>query len=419
MNKKVLFQDFITTFIATCVVVFFIALTIELHLLFKTEDDVYNETIKIEHFTEFYTINDLEKKLLESPNSIAIMLKLARLYDLADEDDNANKMYQRALKTSNRSNFALYSYALFCAKHGAVAISTSLAEELIGDRATTNIYKGRIYKSIGDYLYNSEQYQAAVMAFQVAYKYAKTMKDKEFLDVVKTSYADAYQKLADIRIKDKDVNQAISDLENSIQLFNSAPANYKLALIYLEVDKKHAERYMSKAFKIDPYIVNPYLYNFLLDDLIKISKDSGDVADHNFYSLKKRIFIKNLKEKYIYKGDIVLDNSNIQFSSKKLFHNKVYSLFFDVHSTTKEPIKNLFIKADITLNHQLYSVTKRVVSPSHVLEPYENIEQVRFDLPETLVFYDLNKQNDIIVKYYAKKHLKSPWTLIKIEMINF
>ena len=71
------------------------------------------------------------------------------------------------------------------------------------------------------------------------------------------------------------------------------------------------------------------------------------------------------------------------------------------------------------VNSKRYVFEKKVISANSPLEFYEALSPVLVDLPDDISFMNVENKNDIIVKYYAKKTKKAPWTLLSIEFINF
>ena len=61
-------------------------------------------------------------------------------------------------------------------------------------------------------------------------------------------------------------------IKNSIKIYDTLIARYKLGLIYIEIDKVQADRCISYVFNKNPYIVNPYIYNQLLNAGTKINE---------------------------------------------------------------------------------------------------------------------------------------------------
>ena len=118
-NKKIntLLRDFSITIIISIILAISCALIFELELLFRCEKKVNFEELKLKNLSKFYTISQLEKLAKQNPQNSVIYIKIANIYTSLKEYTNAQKFYEKALVVSKRSNFSLYSYALFCAKY--------------------------------------------------------------------------------------------------------------------------------------------------------------------------------------------------------------------------------------------------------------------------------------------------------------
>ncbi len=189
-------KEFLITAIVGVVVVFCLCLAFELGLMFHIENKVNKEELNMANLARFCTIEELERYLAKDKNNYFISIKLAKIYDSLGEYKIAHEYYQRALKQSGRSNFALYSYALFCANRSLYAISSTMAEELVGNTKLNMRYKAEIYEAIGDNLDLDGHPRVAVNAYQVAYKYYKTLNRKIDFSRIKTKYSLEYIEVA-------------------------------------------------------------------------------------------------------------------------------------------------------------------------------------------------------------------------------
>ena len=92
---------------------------------------------------------------------------------------------------------------------------------------------------------------------------------------------------------------------------------------------------------------------------------------------------------------------------------------FDLKNNTKTKLNQLFLQVELFVNSKRYVIEKKVISGAAPLDFYEVLSDTILDLPDDISFMDVKNKNDIIVKYYAKKTRKAPWTLLNIEFINF
>ncbi len=421
MNKKIKFknlQQYIITAIFALGIVVVFCFYFELDLLFKTEKQVNFKELNTQNLYEFFTIEELEKKLKENPTDYTIHIRLAKLYEELNQPSKANDFYKTALTISNRSNYTLYSYAMFCARHNLYVFAATLAEQLDGQDEKLNFYKAKIYESIAQNLDNKKDYPAATKSYEIVYKYAKTLKDKKYLKEIKEKYALEYIKLADYHIKNKEIELAISDLNNSLNLKKTPLAQYKLGLIYIEFDEKRAEKYIHDAFKEMPTIVNPYIYNSLLEKLIYEAKNNQKSAMANFYSTRQAKFQNKISKIYLYKSDVEVINTKFYIKNKTLLNKRKFMLDFKIKNKSKNDLSDLDLKIEIYLNQKRYIIEKNLFPIASPLASRTTSDTIQVDLTQKVEFNNLDQNNDLVVRFFGRKDKQAPYVLLKIELVN-
>lgn len=421
MNKKnkINFKEYIATILVVSVAVISLCMCVELDLLFKTEKKVNFNELNVANLAKFATIEQLEKRLFNEPNNYYVSIKLAQIYESLNEFDKANEYYQTALKTSQRSDYSLYSYALFCARRNLYTIAATLCEELSENNKKMPEYKAQIYEQLGDSFTESNQVEASVRSYQIAQKYAKNVKGANYLKKINKKFANAYSKLADYHIANDEIELAILDLNNSLEIYSTDMAKYKLGLIYLTTEKSKAEKYIYDTFRSNPYLINPYIYNALLEDLILESNIEGKSNLSECYKMKLNRFKNKLNELYLYKTDLNVENISIIFKKKLLSKDNKYYLIFDLKNNTKFKVNELYVQVELFVNSKRYELQKNIIHHSNPIDEYGISSMNKIELPSDFKIDKLNKTNDIIVKFYAKRKQDAPWTLLKIDVLDF
>ncbi len=412
--KKTHIKEYLISIVISAVIAVSFCLFAELELLFRTEQRVNDKGFSTNNLAQFYTIELLEEKFEQDPENYLISLRLAQKYEELGQIAKANDYYEIALKVSNRANYVLYCYAMFCARQNLFALSITLCEELSLINKKTIEYKTNIYNQIAINLDKQGEYEASLKAYQVAFKYAKSLKKLSLFNSIKERYALEYVKLADKRMEKLNTLDAASDLKNSLNIKYLPTTEYKLGLIYLATDKKLAEVHIYNALMKDPYIVNPYVYNSVLMYLIKQAQERMDKSTYNYYSMKLARYKKILEHSYIYKEDIQIDGSRITMEKKLVSNKRKYYLDFDITNNSKYTINNLFCKVKVFINSNEYDI----YSQFKFLQPSEVIEDTKIKLPSGVKFIDTGN-NDVIIEYYFKKRKNAPWTLVGIDKLNF
>lgn len=415
--KTKILKEYLLTIFVSLVILLAISMILQIELMFRCEKNVNFNELNVENLSKFYTIEELEKKLKEHPENIIINIRLGIMYESLEKFDKANDYYKTALKLSGRSNFALYSYAMFCARRDLFLFASTLAEELNGNNKKSNFLKAKVYEQIGDNLLKQKNYLASVKSYQIVYKYAKSIGDSKYLKKIKKKYSDAYIALADEYVANNDSKEAVASLKNALEILKTPLANYKLGILLSENDMHSAEKYISKAFSVDPFIVNPYIYNSLLQKLISEAKNKGNNSYLHYYDSKLKRFKNKIAQVYLYKDQINIENSTFLRVNKK-FRKTKNILYFEIKNKTNEKIDSLYIKAEIHTNGNKHSVEKKVVNSNMQLVEYESRQIDNFVLPSSIVFNDLKSNNDTFVRYFAKKTEDAPWVLIKIDFLD-
>ncbi|MBQ7286179.1 MAG: tetratricopeptide repeat protein, partial [Candidatus Gastranaerophilales bacterium] len=345
MNKKIKnifkLKEYMATIVVSLFIVIVMGFCVELELMFRCEESVNLNELNIENLSKFVTIEELEKQFQTTPDDYALNIKLAKIYDSLGETQKAHEYYKNALEVSKRSSYAIYSYAMFCAKNGLYATAASLVEELDGNSKRINEYKAQIYEEIAEIFDKKGDYSAAIKSYQIVYKYANSLSNGKYLKTIKDKYSKEYIKLADYNIEHNEIKEAISNLENSLRLKKTAIAEYKLGLIYQDSDPVKAEKHINNALHLNPYLINPYIYNSILTKLIDEHRIIGDETRQNHYSSRLGRFKKQISEIYLFKNDVIINNSAL-LTKKSIFGKIKHVLYFELQNNTKEDLKNLF-----------------------------------------------------------------------------
>lgn len=419
MNKNIPdIKPYIITMIVTITVMFSLALVGEISLMWKSEKKVVAIELSNKIFSKFHTIEELEKRVMEDKNDYKTHIKLAQKYSEIKEYDSANIYFQAALKISERSNYSLYSYAMFCVEQKLYNMALNHAEEISLYNKSAIKYKAVIYEAIADSLDKSGEIEGSIKAYQVALKYAKGVYEKKNLNELKQKYALEYIKLADIKIDNNETKSAILDINNSIRIKETPIAKYKLALVYRDSDKQQSEKLIQSVLEENPYLVNPYIYNSILNNLIDESRLMGDTVKINYYNSRMQNFHKLLSKIYIFKDDLRITHIDILPKKSKLFKKEDIYLKLSVKNDTREDIENLYMLIELYYGNNKIETEKKIASKSNVLIAKDTPTVLEIKFPSEITKDDISLANDIIVKCYAKKQNKAPWTLIKIQQLK-
>ncbi len=416
IKKK--YIKYIATFIITLILVFTIAVGIELELLFRCEKKVNFEELNLKNLSKFFTISQLEKLIEQNPDDSAPYIRIAEIYNRLDEPAKANSYYKKAIVVSKRSNFSLYSYAIFCANNGFINLATTLAEEIRTNNMKTYEFRAKIYEAIADNMDENAIYDGANMAYKIAYKYAKNVDNKKLYNRIKEKYAVSYTKTADEKIEEGLVDEAIIDLKNSIKVKSNPLAKYKLALVYKNIDLKMSELYMSQTLRDNPYIVNPYIYNSILDTLYNKANYENDSTKIDYYYTQKKKFTKKMLNAYLYKKDITISKPKFVSEKSGMFSKEKKYLAILLKNNTKQVIDSLYIQVHIIRNSHTDKIEKKIITKLNPLIYYSNPQAYKIELSDEIITNINNKADDMHLKFFCKKAKNAPWTLVSILKVN-
>ena len=403
---------FWTIFVAA-IVVSIMVLDVRLNIGKKKDTDFH-----IKELTNIrLSLDELFYLERQNPNDFMINLKIAFLYEVLKDYQNAQIHYEKALTKSPDNPFALYKAAMFYASQREYQDAIAYIS-LIPDQNNKKYYelKARFYSRLGDYFLEDEDYPNSIKVFKMALKYARNT-DVKLEERVKVGYANAYNEYAEKFINENDPNHAILMLENALEIYPDPYAMYKLGLIYQNVNDEKALKYIENAFGIKPEIVNVEIYNKLLNKLIDRCKEEGEYSKSRFYGLKLDNFKRKIINNNIYKGDLEIKNFQVVSKRKFLIGEKQYSIIFDITNNTKYTVDNLFIL--LIINPQGGKIVEselKIVNRNKPLEANKTLKNIR--IPIVTNSHNLFSDHAEI-QILARKNIRSQWTMIDYLTASF
>ncbi len=76
------------------------------------------------------------------------------------------------------------------------------------------------------------------------------------------------------------------------------------------------------------------------------------------------------------------------------------------------------MRFEIVRDKEKYEFENQLPIKAGAISPYEILKHVKIPMPNNFKLQNNGIKSNTTIKYYAKKHKKSPWTLIKIDLIN-
>lgn len=319
MNRQVFFE-YLKTFVLTILAVL-VAIVIFLAVI---QHQAYEEqTIKQaqDETIDYYLVGMLveKNKYLETqfPKNYTINLKLGILYDIEKDYKNAEIQFKKAIAKAPYDEYRpKYKLACFYIKLNRL----DEAEEVIDSiKEAPNRrlieYKGDVYNKLGDKYYDQSNYETAGLEYQKSlFYYQKINFDK--IQTIKNSLASSYVYLADQKIRNMQIPDAINSLNEALDIVNAPILKYKLALMYMETKPDLAYSYFQEVFDKEPSLINYDTYYKFLTAMASDADGKGESAKGDLFRFK----IKKLKE--YYKSNILsVEDLSVEAADGKISFN--------------------------------------------------------------------------------------------------
>lgn len=336
-------KTFLLTLLAVIVCVF-ILLSVIQHDVYKDENakQVDNETV------DAYLVGVLieKNKYLEvkDPTNYTINLKLGMLYEAKKDYKNSELEYKRAITKAPYDEYKpQYRLALLYIKLNRLNEAEDIVSNLVEQPDKDLIaYKGTVYSKLGDAYYSQSDYEDAGQEYQKALFYFSKIKTAQ-TKVVKDSLASSYVYLADQKVKEMQIQDAIDSLQTALSVVDAPILKYKLAILFMKDNPNLAYQYFDEVFQKEPSIIDYKTYYEFLSTLAAESDAQGNTAKGDLYRYK----IKKLKG-YYQSNLLSLDDLAVEAESNSLKLNSWtgkydISLEFKLKNTSEYNIKSLFL----------------------------------------------------------------------------
>ncbi len=417
MNKKVDKIEYLKTFgwsvLISLAIVFII--TVDIAITYEDKRIKMLEQYKVpEDVVELNKLYELEK---EFPDSYTVNLKIAMILESQQKYNRAYVHYKRALTKSNNKPYVIYKISMFFAKR----LDHKSAMEFfvtMPDIDDSNVYKMRanFYSLIGHNLLVQKDYVTSLKYYTLAYRYARNS-DKTTNTVTSIAFKNAYVIFSNELVEQKNIKLAIEMLKRALEIMPDPAIDYKLALIYMEVDKVQAQEYMEKVLDKKPEIINLKLYYDLLSDLVKEYEDSFETEKLKYYKFKQEQFKRKVRDFVIFKDDILIDDYKVLMLKKGMFKQEKPYAVFSIKNNTQYSLKNLYMKLSITTQSGIKKeIEQKLVRPKAKLAPMNALNNIIIDLE-----IDNVEKGDNTVKtdIYIRKSYHTKWYFVESNESEF
>ena len=417
MNKKIFFEYFKTFFLTVLVTILIVLLILasivfrlgnENNLKLKADDDsLSSEMIEI--------LLVKNKYLLEQhPGDYKINLKLGFLYETQEDYKNAESQYAAAIDKAPYHEFKpYYSQAMLYAKLGKLDDSENLINS-VGEKPFKKLikYKAEVYSKLGDEYYNRADYLNAAIRYQKSLNYYKVLKFKEPQKILRRNIASAYIYLADEKVSEMKVEEAISYLKIAKSIVNVPILTYKLGLLMIQIDPKQACEYFDEVFEKEPSLINYDAYYQLLSLMADDATYDDEPEQAELYRLKIKKIKKYYNENLLQFTDVLVEPISGNITTNRLLRTYRVVAEVSLTNTSKYNINSLFFEVVFSDGDEVIErFYKQIINDKTYLRSGESIPIIDVKTKRIRMNEDFPKE--INVKIYASKKQDSYKLLLK------
>ncbi len=251
--------------------------------------------------------SDLTESLQDK--DFAICMQVGNIYESAHDYMNAEYAYHLALKKAKRGNYKpYYKLATVLIAQEKFDDALELIESVPDEKNIDLVkFKTKAYLNMGDKYYSIGKFLSAAKNFEKSkFYYEKfTKRDRIVDESLINRLVHSYVNAADIIVKNGYNSDAIRFLKKALEYApNDYKINYKMAIIYTDLDPLLAVEYFEPLLKKIPQKIDYSTYNKALMKAANIYDLQGEPTKAKYYRYKIHsidIFVNN---KVVYKNDL-------------------------------------------------------------------------------------------------------------------
>ncbi len=365
-----------------------------------------------------FLISKYEQELQKDPSNYVLNVRLGELYELLFSYEQSEKNYQMAI---TKAPYGVYSPYIGLARLYIKMDKLDNAQITIKklkniDHKPLLVAKGNFYMELGDAFWKKGSYFGALKQYKMALFFYKKV-DSEKSEIAISAILDCYSRLASQHYVTNKVNLAIQDIETALIYKETPVLNYKLALLYQDVDVFKSVEYLEKTYSVDPGLINYDLYEQILIKAIKRAQALNLYTEARLYYQKYKM-IKQFRKRYIFTDK----DYGIEIVSHKLKTNifgnkKTIFVKFKIKNKTKENLNTLFVVVEAKYNDKTEVAFNKVLfSKKNPLKPLASSETLSFELKFDDEKDIVNTKNIIFDFNVSKKQNMRKFTIFSFEM---
>lgn len=302
-----------------------------------------------------------EKAAIKDPADYKINTRLGNLYQILGIDKDAEKNFHNAMAKSPYGVYSTYfDLGAFYIHKGNLSKAESTIKEIKNkNNKAVQTAKGDFYINLGDAHSDFHDYEMAQSSYEKALSLYEFSKKKSRQKIARERIVENFDNLANKNLEKRKLYTAINNLENSLKYKDTAIVNYKLAILYMDVDPVKAYNYIKKTEEADPGIINYTIYEKILAENVDYYKEQNLAIEEALFKNKIKT-AKKFRDRYIIKeGDFTIDIISCSLRNHYFGDGKTVTIKFRVKNNTYRNINHLFLKIDAINNDENETIFDR------------------------------------------------------------
>ena len=289
-------------------------------------------------------------------------MQIGKLYETIKDYKNAEYAYYLAVKKSKHGNYAPQTKLVQLYANQEKFEEAEKIIQSVDDANNEKIikFKTRAYIDLGDKYYSIGKYISSAKNYEKAQYYYSRLNHKDIYveNSIKNRIINAYDNSATILVKNGYNSDAVRLLNKAKKYFpDSLVINYKLAIIYSDLDPEVSVKYFEDLAKKIPQKIDYNIYNKALIKSANIADITGDEIKAKYYRYKIHSNDLFVMQKVLYPSDVNVYEQNYKVT--KRFFKYHISGTYSFQNVSNENINRMY--ADFVLrqgdkNRETYTV---------------------------------------------------------------
>ena len=347
MNKEAVWEYLKTIFITILITSFIIAgiLGFIQYQVCENQERKPAKEDTIDYYLIGLLIDKNEYLKIQNPDNYKINMRLGTLYEIKKRYRDSELEFKNAIEKAPYGEYKpSYMLALLYVHLGYLDRAQATMDDLDEKPDKKLIkYKAIIYNKLGDKYYEKGDYEEAALKYQKSLSYYTVINSKE-IKLVKSNLASSYVYLAEEKINEMEIDEAIHYLQLAKSIINAPIVRYKLALLSIKDNPELSEKYFDEVYKEAPELINYDAYYKFMLQLANEASLNGDYVLSKLYNYKAKKIKEYAEANVIDINDISLDYMDAEISSNNWLSKYVVKVEFRIKNVSDKNINSMYLE---------------------------------------------------------------------------